>query len=251
MPRTVGPFWSSFKPWIPPARTARSNTLCQASIHRAVTSVRSSARAMRRMITIISGGRPSACQSGAASASSIDLTTRKCSSCACTGMGWSARSCPQSLVDKAVWKNRFKDIRAYERYLIRNGTLALKFYLHLSKDEQRRRFCERLDNPSKNWKFSFADLIERQHWDKYMVAYEDMIANTSMSKAPWYMVPADNKWFTRMVVVAAIVEALEDLDLSFPRPQLLSRIAAARAVVPKHRRRAGEGNGSRTRTLRP
>jgi PPK2 family polyphosphate:nucleotide phosphotransferase len=126
---------------------------------------------------------------------------------------------PASLMRKAVWKNRFKDIRAYERYLTRNGTLVLKFYLHLSKDEQRRRFLERLDNPSKNWKFSFADLAERQRWDAYMVAYEEMIANTSTSKAPWYVVPADNKWFTRMVVAAAIVEALENLDLSFPKPR--------------------------------
>jgi len=136
---------------------------------------------------------------------------------------------PPSLVDEEVWKNRFKDIRAYERYLIRNGTLVLKFYLHLSKDEQRRRFLERLNNPSKNWKFSFTDVIERQHWDKYMVAYEDMIANTSTNKAPWYVVPADNKWFTRMVVVAAIVEALEDLDLSFPRPRGKARNELAKA----------------------
>jgi polyphosphate kinase 2 (PPK2 family) len=130
---------------------------------------------------------------------------------------------------KAVWKNRFKDIRAYERYLTRNGTLVLKFYLHLSKDEQRRRFLERLDNPSKNWKFSFADLAERRRWDDYMVAYEDMIANTSTSKAPWYVVPADNKWFTRMVVVATIVEALENIDLSFPKPRGKARNELAKA----------------------
>jgi PPK2 family polyphosphate:nucleotide phosphotransferase len=136
---------------------------------------------------------------------------------------------PPSLMDKAVWKNRFKDIRAYERYLTRNGTLVLKFFLHLSKEEQRRRFLERLNNPSKNWKFSFADLTERQRWDKYMVAYEDMIASTSTNKAPWYVVPADNKWFTRMVVAAAIVDALEGLNLSFPRPRGKARNELAKA----------------------
>jgi PPK2 family polyphosphate:nucleotide phosphotransferase len=143
--------------------------------------------------------------------------------------GLEGEKLPASLMHKAVWKNRFKDIRAYERYLTRNGTLVLKFYLHLSKDEQRRRFLERLDNPSKNWKFSFADLAERRRWDDYMVAYEDMIANTSTSKAPWYVVPADNKWFTRMVVVATIVVALENIDLSFPKPRGKARNELAKA----------------------
>jgi PPK2 family polyphosphate:nucleotide phosphotransferase len=136
---------------------------------------------------------------------------------------------PPSLVDEAVWENRFKDIRAYERYLTRNGILVLKFYLHLSKDEQRRRFLERLNNPAKNWKFSFSDLTERQRWDDYMAAYEDVIVNTSTSKAPWYVVPADNKWFTRMVVAAAIVETLESLELSFPAPHGKARRELAKA----------------------
>lgn len=123
---------------------------------------------------------------------------------------------PPNLVDKDIWKKRFKDIRALERYLARNGTRILKFHLHLSKAEQKRRFLERLDTPSKHWKFEIGDLAERKLWDKYMFAYEDMIRNTSTPDAPWYVVPADNKWFSRIVVAAAMVEALESLDLKFP-----------------------------------
>jgi PPK2 family polyphosphate:nucleotide phosphotransferase len=123
---------------------------------------------------------------------------------------------PDELVGKDIWNQRFKDIRAFERYLTRNGTRVVKFYLHLSKAEQKRRFLERLDTPSKHWKFSVADLSERQLWDKYMFAYEDMIRNTSTPEAPWYVVPADNKWFSRIVVAAAMVEALQSLDLKFP-----------------------------------
>jgi PPK2 family polyphosphate:nucleotide phosphotransferase len=123
---------------------------------------------------------------------------------------------PSSLVGKDIWKQRFKDIRALEHYLARNGTLILKFYLHLSKEEQRRRFLERLDTPSKNWKFSMGDIAERELWDKYMVAYEDLIRETSRARCPWYVVPADNKWFTRIVVAAVIVDALNCLDLKFP-----------------------------------
>jgi len=123
---------------------------------------------------------------------------------------------PDELVGKNIWKKRFKDIRAMERYLTRNGTRILKFHLHLSKAEQKRRFLERLDTPAKHWKFSVSDLPERQLWDKYMFAYEDMIRNTSTPEAPWYVVPADNKWFSRIVVAAAMVEALEGLQLKFP-----------------------------------
>ena len=123
---------------------------------------------------------------------------------------------PNTLVTKDIWKERFKDIRAFERYLARNGTLILKFFLHVSKGEQRKRFLERLDEPSKNWKFSMGDLAERSLWDKYMAAYEDMIRNTSRPEAPWHVVPADNKWFTRLVVAAEVVEALDRLNLKFP-----------------------------------
>ena len=123
---------------------------------------------------------------------------------------------PSTLVTKDIWKERFKDIRAFERYLARNGTLILKFFLHVSKEEQRKRFLERLDEPSKNWKFSMGDLAERSLWDEYMAAYEDMIRNTSRPEAPWHVVPADNKWFTRLVVAAEVVEALDRLNLKFP-----------------------------------
>lgn len=138
---------------------------------------------------------------------------------------------PPRLVGKDIWKNRFKDIRAFERYLARNSTLILKFHLHLSKDEQKRRFLERLDTPSKNWKFSMGDVEERKFWDKYMAAYEDMICHTSRPEAPWHIVPADNKWFTRIGVAATIVEALERLDLQFP-----SISGAARRDLDKARK---------------
>ena len=123
---------------------------------------------------------------------------------------------PAELVTKDIWKERFKDIRAFERYLARNGTLILKFFLHVSKDEQKRRFLERIEEPSKNWKFSMGDVEERKLWDKYMDAYEDMIRNTSRPEAPWHVVPADNKWFTRLVVAAEVVEALDRLGLKYP-----------------------------------
>ncbi|MGN6460236.1 MAG: polyphosphate kinase 2 family protein [Pseudolabrys sp.] len=123
---------------------------------------------------------------------------------------------PPGLVDKDIWKHRYKDIRAFERYLARNGTLILKFHLRLSKKEQQRRFLERIETPSKNWKFSMADIAERKLWDRYMTAYEDMIRNTSRPEAPWFVVPADNKWFTRLVVAGSIVEALDRLNLRFP-----------------------------------
>lgn len=124
---------------------------------------------------------------------------------------------PAKLVTKEIWKERFKDIRAFERYLARNGTLILKFFLHVSKEEQKRRFLERIDEQSKNWKFSMGDVEERKLWDKYMAAYEDMIRNTSRPEAPWHVVPADNKWFTRLVVAAEVVEALDRLGLKYPK----------------------------------
>ncbi len=124
---------------------------------------------------------------------------------------------PAPLVTKHIWRDRFEDINALERHLTRNGIAILKFFLHLSKKEQKRRFMERLDRPDKNWKFSTADVGERQHWDDYQDAYEDMIQNTASPNAPWYVVPADNKWFTRLVVAAAIVDALKGLKLAYPK----------------------------------
>ncbi len=124
---------------------------------------------------------------------------------------------PPSLVTRDIWEERLGDIAAFERYLARQGTILLKFFLHVSRGEQKRRFLERLDMPEKNWKFSSADVQERGHWKEYMGAYEDAIRRTASVDAPWYVVPADNKWFTRLVVAAAIVEAFWKLDLEYPR----------------------------------
>jgi PPK2 family polyphosphate:nucleotide phosphotransferase len=123
---------------------------------------------------------------------------------------------PQELVTKNIWRERFEDINAYERYLARQGVLVRKFFLHVSRDEQRKRFLERLDKPEKHWKFSVADVGERAHFAAYMAAYEDMIRHTSTETAPWYVVPADRKWFTRLVVSAAIIDAIQSLDPRFP-----------------------------------
>jgi PPK2 family polyphosphate:nucleotide phosphotransferase len=124
---------------------------------------------------------------------------------------------PNSLVTADVWEQRFEDIRAFERYLARNGTVIRKFFLHISKEEQRRRFLDRLNEPAKRWKFSMGDVAERKLWDDYMAAYEDMIRHTSTPEAPWYVVPADNKWFSRIVVAAVLDETLEGLKLEFPK----------------------------------
>jgi len=124
---------------------------------------------------------------------------------------------PDQLVTKKIWQERFEDINAFERYLTRNGVAVRKFFLHVSKKEQKRRFLERLDTAEKNWKFSAADVKEREYWDDYQAAYEDMIRNTATEHAPWYVVPADNKWFTRLVVAAAVADALESLQLSYPK----------------------------------
>jgi PPK2 family polyphosphate:nucleotide phosphotransferase len=130
---------------------------------------------------------------------------------------------PDSLVTKQIWDERFEDIHAFERHLARNGTVIRKFFLHLSKKEQERRFLARLEQPEKNWKFSAADIREREFWDDYQNAYEDMIRKTSSRHAPWYVVPADHKWFTRLVVSAVIVETLESLKLSYPKVDAAKR----------------------------
>src|SRR5215216_6699788 len=124
---------------------------------------------------------------------------------------------PPELITKHIWKERFTDIAAFEHYLIRNGTKVVKFVLHVSKEEQRRRFLARLDDPAKRWKFSMGDVAERTLWDRYMDAYEDMIRHTATAEAPWYVIPADNKWFARLMVSAALVDAMEQLDLAFPK----------------------------------
>jgi PPK2 family polyphosphate:nucleotide phosphotransferase len=123
---------------------------------------------------------------------------------------------PESLVTTDIWKERFDDINAFERYASRNGIAIRKFFLHVSKDEQRKRFLKRIEEPSKNWKFSMGDVRERAHWDDYMKAYEDTIRHTSTPYAPWYVVPADHKWFTRLVVAAAVIDALDEMNLKYP-----------------------------------
>jgi PPK2 family polyphosphate:nucleotide phosphotransferase len=140
---------------------------------------------------------------------------------------------PPRLVGKEIWAERFEDIRNFEQYLGRNGVVVRKFFLHVSKKEQRRRFLERIDNPTKNWKFSSSDAAERDFWEKYMEAYEEMIRETATKHAPWYVVPADNKWFTRLIVAAAVIEALADLDLGYPKVEKkkLRELAAAKTKL--------------------
>ena len=142
---------------------------------------------------------------------------------------------PPRLVGRRIWEERLEDIAAYERYLTRNGFPILKFFLNVSRKEQKRRFLERLDEPDKHWKFSAADVRERAHWKGYMQAYEETIQATASEHAPWFVVPADQKWFTRLVVAAAIVETLEGLDLSFPKVSDAKReeLALARAQLAK------------------
>jgi PPK2 family polyphosphate:nucleotide phosphotransferase len=146
---------------------------------------------------------------------------------------------PRQLITKDIWHERFEDINNFERYLARNGVVVRKFFLHVSKEEQKRRFLSRLDEPEKNWKFSLADARERQYWNDYMEAYEDMIRHTSSRQAPWFVVPADNKWFTRLVVSAAVIDALQRLDLAFPKIDARRReeLAAARAALTGEKRR--------------
>ena len=140
---------------------------------------------------------------------------------------------PPELVTKNIWKERFQDIRSFERYLTRNGVAIRKFFLHVSNKEQKKRFLGRIEAPEKNWKFSANDAKERGHWDDYMGAYEDMIRNTSTKEAPWYVVPADNKWFTRVVVAAAVIDGLAELDLKYPKvsESKLKELAAAKRAL--------------------
>lgn len=145
---------------------------------------------------------------------------------------------PSRLVTRNVWKQRFEDMVAFERYITRNGIVVLKFFLNVSKEEQQRRFLARIDDPAKQWKFSSADVHERGYWNAYMKAYEDMIRHTATAHAPWYVVPADNKWYTRLVVASAIVEALDELKLSFPRVGEKKRkeLAEAKHILEKESR---------------
>ena len=144
-----------------------------------------------------------------------------------------AQKLPRELLGKNIWKQRYQDIRNVERYLTRNGVIIRKFYLHVSRKEQKRRFLARLEDPQRNWKFSANDVKERAYWDEYMKAYEEAIRETATPEAPWYVVPADNKWFTRVVVAAAIIHTLAQLDLHYPRVDAAKRreLAAARRTL--------------------
>ncbi len=136
---------------------------------------------------------------------------------------------PEKLVTKHIWEERFEDINCFERHLVRNGTVVRKFFLHVSKGEQKKRFLKRLDEPEKNWKFSASDVKERGFWKEYQQAYEGVIRNTATEEAPWFVVPADNKWFTRLVVAGVIVDALKDLKLEYPKVDAEKRKALAEA----------------------
>jgi PPK2 family polyphosphate:nucleotide phosphotransferase len=136
---------------------------------------------------------------------------------------------PDGLGDERIWERRHRDIRGFERYLANNGVAIRKFFLHVSRGEQRRRFLERIEQPEKNWKFSAADVAERAHWKAYMAAYEEMIRETATEHAPWSVVPADNKWFTRMVVAATVVDALGGLGLAYPTLDAAQKAALAEA----------------------
>ena len=163
---------------------------------------------------------------------------------------------PSHLVTPDIWRQRFDDINAFEHYLTRNGVVIRKFFLYVSREEQRRRFLERLEQPEKNWKFSLADAKEREHWDDYMAAYEDMIRHTSAPHAPWYVVPADHKWFTRVVVAQAIVETLEGLQLAYPRVDATKRkeLQEVRRALENEaamRRKIATKKPARRKTARP
>jgi len=146
------------------------------------------------------------------------------------------------LVTRHIWQERFEDIAAFEHYLGRNGIKVVKFFLHVSKEEQRRRFLDRLEEPAKRWKFSMADVAERKLWDRYMDAYEDMIRHTSTADAPWYVIPADDKWFARLMVAAALIDTMEQLDLQYPKVEgaaLREMMGVRQALL------AEEGSGRR------
>ncbi len=162
-----------------------------------------------------------------------------------------AQHLPPEVVTKNIWQQRFDHIRGFEHYLERNGTIILKFFLHVSKEEQRKRFLARLDEPGKRWKFSMNDVHERKLWDDYMRYYEEMIRNTSDERVPWFVVPADNKWFSRIVVASALVDALEGLNLQFPKvpksalAELDQARAALEAEAPKGAKKNGNGKNNK------
>jgi PPK2 family polyphosphate:nucleotide phosphotransferase len=150
---------------------------------------------------------------------------------------------PPALKDRKIWTRRFREINAFERYLTDNGIIVLKIFLNVSKEEQKRRFLKRVEEPDKNWKFSAADIHERTYWDDYMNAYEEMFNTTSTPHAPWYIIPADHKWFTRLAVVSAIGETLDNLNLAYPKvsQEQKEALLAAKAEMEQENRESGSG----------
>ena len=223
---------SSSRQWMRRERTARSSTSCRASILRGSMSFRSSSPRRGAVARFPVALRR---QSSAARAHRHlqSLLLRRSPHCACAPGTAEGAEATAELVDKRIWDERLADIARFEDYLTRQGVVVLKFYLNLSREQQKKRFMERLDKPDKNWKFSAADVRERRYWDNYMHAYEEAIRATASKDAPWFVVPADNKWFSRLVVAAAIVEAVELLNLEYPKvPQdQRKELAAARAEL--------------------
>ena len=152
---------------------------------------------------------------------------------------------PEELVTRKIWKQRYEDIAAFERYITRNGIAVRKFFLHLSKAEQRARFLQRLDEPEKNWKFSAGDIHERQYWDDYQDAYEDMIRHTAARHAPWFVVPADHKWFARLVVSFAVVDALKEMKLAYPAVDATARKELQAAKLALEAEAGGSGKDAK------
>ena len=205
----------------------------------------------RNSTTISCGAAWSRCRSAAASASSTVPITRNAWWCGCTRRFLAKQKIPQRLVTKNIWRERFEDITAVERYLSRNGIVILKFFLNVSKQEQRQRFLDRLEEPAKNWKFSMADVAERALWPRYMAAYQDMIRHTSTRSAPWHVVPSDHKWFARVVIGSTIVAALDRLDLHFPKVDKADRseFATVREALLKEGK-GDEKGGARKKTMK-
>ena len=175
------------------------------------------------------GAPPAACRSAAALAFSIAASTRKCWSCACTRRSSTYQKLPDPIDPDTIWDERLESIREQEQHLARNGTVILKFWLNVSKDEQKRRFLSRLDDPAKNWKFEPGDVVERRHWDDYMQAYEEALNATSRPWAPWYAIPADDKPYMRARVADIIIDALWSIGLEYPEPSAEERAEFAEA----------------------
>jgi hypothetical protein len=207
-----------FRAWMAREKMGQSVTSCRASILKAARCSVSSSPAPKSSTMIFSGAPPAAFLSAAGLASSTVPITRRCWSFGCTRRFFAAQGLPEELRDeKNIWKQRYDSIADLEKHLHRNGTQIVKIFLHLSKDEQRKRFLARIDEPDKNWKFSTSDIHERKYWKHYMKAYEDCLHATSTHHAPWYVVPADDKENARLIVSQIVLDALGDLKMAYPK----------------------------------